>query len=263
MFRIGDTVSQKERWIIEITGALIFLLAWWLVTDMLHLFSPSILPSPLSVVVSFGDLYWENSLIGNAGYSIKLNVLGLVEAVIFAVPLGLLIGLVPALRCFSERYLTVVRFLPLTAVVGLFIAWFGIETNMKVQFLAFSIFLFLLPEVINKVDNVEKVYVDVLKTLGAKDLQTIRRVYIPLVLARAYDSIRVLAALSWTYIVVAEMVNANGGGVGALAYICARQARIDKVFAIIITILAIGYFQDKILIFFDRILFPHKYVKKG
>lgn len=263
MFKIGDTVSKKEKWIIEVTGALICILAWWLVTDMLHWFSPSILPSPISVVLAFGNLYWDNSLIGNAGYSIKLNLLGLGEAVIFALPLGLLIGLVPALRCFSERYLTVVRFLPLTAVVGLFIAWFGIETNMKVQFLAFSIFLFLLPEVINKVDNVELVYVQVVKTLGARDWQTIRHVYIPLVLSRSYDNIRVLAALSWTYIVVAEMVNATGGGVGALAYICARQARIDKVFAIIITILIIGYVQDKILIFFDHFLFPHKYVKKG
>jgi NitT/TauT family transport system permease protein len=147
-------------------------------------------------------------------------------------------------------------------VVGLFIAWFGIETNMKVQFLAFSIFLFLLPEVINKVDNVENVYVQVASTLGASSWQTIRHVYIPVVLARSYDSIRVLAALSWTYIVVAEMVNSNGGGVGALTYICSRQGKIDKVFALLFTIMAIGFTQDKILIFLDRFIFPHKYVKK-
>jgi len=263
MSKLGKTMSKKTRLTVEITGAAAILLLWWLITDIFRLLSPSILPSPVAVIVSFKDLYLNNSLIGNAGYSIKLNLLGLLEATVLAIPLGLIIGLVPLLRNFSERYLTAIRFLPLTAVVGLFIAWFGIETNMKVQFLAFSIFLFLLPEVINKVDNVENVYVQVASTLGASNWQIIRSVYIPIVLAKSYDSIRVLAALSWTYIVVAEMVNATGGGVGALTYICSRQARIDKVFALLFTILVIGYMQDKILIFLDKFIFPHKYVKKG
>jgi len=262
MLKIGETMSKKSKLVVEITGAAGILLIWWTITDLLKLLSPSILPSPLAVVWSFKELYLNNGLVGNAASSIKLNLLGLGEATLLAIPLGLVIGLVPTLRNFSERYLTAIRFLPLTAVVGLFIAWFGIETNMKVQFLAFSIFLFLLPEVINKVDNVEPVYVQVASTLGASGWQTIRSVYIPVVLARSYDSIRVLAALSWTYIVVAEMVNANGGGVGALIYICSRRSRIDKVFALLLTIIVIGYAQDKILIFLDRFLFPHKYVKK-
>jgi ABC-type nitrate/sulfonate/bicarbonate transport system permease component len=62
--------------------------------------------------------------------------------------------------------------------------------------------------------------------------------------------------------VVAEMVNANGGGVGALSYIAARQSRIDKVFAILLTIVLIGFLQDRILLFADRMLFPYKYLKK-
>jgi len=261
MLKFGKTMPKKNKMIVEIAGAAGVLIVWWLIADFL-LLKPSILPSPIAVIASFKDLYLNNSLVGNAGYSIKLNLLGLLEATVLAIPLGLIIGLVPVLRNFSERYLTAIRFLPLTAVVGLFIAWFGIETNMKVQFLAFSIFLFLLPEVINKVDNVENVYVQVVSTLGANTWQTIRYVYIPVVLARSYDSIRVLAALSWTYIVVAEMVNANGGGLGALTYISSRQARIDKVFALLFTIMFIGFIQDKILIFLDKFIFPHKYVRK-
>jgi len=259
---LRGTMSKKSRLVIEITGAAGMLLLWWLITDLLKLLPSSILPSPLATVKSFKELYLENGLVGNAAYSIKLNLLGLGEATLLAIPLGLVIGLVPVLRHFSERYLTAIRFLPLTAVVGLFIAWFGIETNMKVQFLAVSIFLFLLPEVINKVDNVETVYIQVATTLGASRWQIIKSVYIPVVLARSYDSIRVLAALSWTYIVVAELVNAYGGGVGVLIFLCYRRSRIDKVFALLLTIIVIGYVQDKILIFLDKFIFPHKYVKK-
>jgi len=261
-FTLRGSLPKRSRVIVEVAGAIIVLLLWFAITNILGLFPQSILPSPGSVLLSLKELHYDNALIRNAFYSIKLNIFGLAESVVFALPLGMIIGLIPVLRCFSERYITIVRFLPLTAVVGVFVAWFGIETNMKVQFLAFSIFLYLLPAVIEKVDNVENVYVQTARTLGATTWQTIRTIFIPAVLSRSLDSIRVLAALSWTYIVVAEMVNASGGGIGALAYVCARQSRIDKVFAILIVILIIGYVQDKILILLDRFLFPYKYVKK-
>jgi NitT/TauT family transport system permease protein len=262
-FVLRESLSKRTKIIVEITGAVIMLLLWFAVTDWFRLFPPSILPSPLSVLISLKELHYDNALIRNALYSLKLNVYGLAEAVVVALPLGMVIGLVPVLRCFSERYITIIRFLPLTALVGVFVAWFGIETNMKVQFLAFSIFLYLLPAVIEKVDNVENVYVQTARTLGASNWQTIKTIFMPAVISRSFDSIRVLAALSWTYIVVAEMVNATGGGVGALAYISARQSRIDKVFGILIVILFIGYMQDKILILLDRLFFPYKYAKKG
>ena len=262
-FTLRGSLPKRTRIIVEITGAVIMLLLWFAVTDWFKLFRPSILPSPLSVLLSLKELHYDNALIRNALYSIKLNVYGLAEAVVFALPLGMIIGLIPVLRCFSERYITMIRFLPLTALTGLFIAWFGSETNMKVQFLAVSIFLYLLPAVIEKVDNVENVYVQTVRTLGASNWQTIRTIFIPAVVSRSFDSIRVLAALSWTYIVVAEMVNSLGGGLGASIYNCYRKSRIDKVFGILIIILFIGYMQDKILILLDRLFFPFKYVKKG
>jgi len=262
-FTLRGSLPKRTKIVVEVTGAVIMLLLWFAITDWFKLFPPSILPSPLSVLISLKELHYDDALIRNALYSIKLNVYGLAEAVVVALPLGMIIGLIPVLRCFSERYITMIRFLPLTAVTGLFVAWFGIETNMKVQFLAVSIFLYLLPAVIEKVDNVENVYVQTVRTLGASNWQTIRTIFIPAVVSRSFDSIRVLAALSWTYIVVAEMVNSLGGGLGASIYNCYRKSRIDKVFGILIIILFIGYMQDKILILLDRLFFPFKYVKKG
>jgi len=262
-FKLRGSLPKKTRIIVEIVGAVIVLILWSAITDLFNLFPTSILPSPLKVLISLKELHFDNALIRNALYSIKLNIYGLAEAVVFALPLGMIIGLIPTLRCISERYITIVRFLPLTALIGLFVAWFGIETNMKVQFLAFSIFLYLLPAVIEKVDNVENVYVQTARTLGASNWQTIKTIFMPAVISRSFDSIRVLAALSWTYIVVAEMANATGGGIGALTYICARQSRIDKVFAILIIILIIGYIQDVILLFLDRLFFPYKHIKKA
>jgi hypothetical protein len=83
-------------------------------------------------------------------------------------------------------------------------------------------------------------------------------VYFPAVFSKLMEDVRVLTAISWTYIIIAELLNRQGG-IGALIYVKARQGQIDKVFAILILIVLIGFLQDRLFGYIDRRLFPHKY----
>lgn len=224
--------------------------------------SNSLLPSPIEVVQSFGELWGDDNLLGNTAFSVSLNLMGYLLALVIALPIGFLIGLFPLFRALFSRNVDALRFVPLTAVTGLFIAWFGIGTTMKVQFLAFGIIVYLLPVVVQRIDEVAKVYVQTAYTLGASKWQQIRTVFIPAVASKISDDVRVLVAISWTYIIVAELVNASSGGIGALAYKSARQSNIDKVFAILLVIILIGFIQDKLFVLFDKLFFPHKHVSK-
>jgi len=168
------------------------------------------------------------------------------------------VGLFTPVGAVFNRFLEAIRYVPLTAVTGLFIAWFGIYMNMKVQFLAFGIFVYLLPVVVSRVKELDDVYVQTAETLGASKLQIIWKVFLPGVLSRVSDDIRVLTAISWTYIIVAELIN-NEGGIGALIFRASRQSRLDKVFACLFVIILIGVAQDKIFIWLDRRLFKYKY----
>lgn len=252
----GD-LHKSKKLAVELIGG-VSLFAIWLILTTLNVIPKGIFPSPISVISSFGDLYENDDLLRNVVYSFSLNTAGLIEATLFAIPIGFAIGLDKYMKAIFERYTTVIRFLPLTAVTGIFIAWFGIGDMMKIQFLAFSIFIFLLPSVIQRVNEIPEVYVQTVKTLGCSKWQAIRYVFIPGVLSSVFEDIRVLAALSWTYVVVVELINTTDGGVGAMAYLAGRQSRIDKVFAVLLTIIFIGFIQDKILKFAGKILFPHK-----
>ncbi len=223
----------------------------------------AILPSPLAVLSSLKELHFENFLVKNAFISIKLNILGYIEAITLSLIIGFIIGLVPFFRSLWRRYVDAIRFVPLAAVTGLFIAWFGIYMEMKVQFLAFGIFVFLVPVVVQRVDEVAKVYLQTSYTLGATDWQTIRNVYWPSVTSRIIDDIRVLTAISWTYIIVAELVNTEEGGLGALIFKAQRSSRLDKVFAILLLIIVIGFIQDLIFAWLDKKLFAFKYQTKN
>ncbi|WP_233899910.1 ABC transporter permease [Tenacibaculum piscium] len=221
-----------------------------------------ILPSPIKVIKAFPELNKDDDVIGNTFLSIKLNLLGYLLAIIIAIPVGFLLGLIPLFRGLFSKIIDSYRFIPLTAVTGIFIMWLGLGSQMKVSFLAFGIIVYLIPVVVQRIDEVRKVYLNTVFTLGATPWQTIKSVYMPYVFSKLIDDIRVLTAISWTYITIVEMLN-KGGGIGELIWTAKRQSRIDKAFAILIIIVIIGVIQDRLFVIIDKLLFPYKHINKN
>jgi len=218
------------------------------------------LPSPVEVIMAIPVMYQNDNLITNVFKSIKLNVLGYIIAILVSVLVGFTIGLVPLFRGLFNRIVDASRFIPLAAVTGIFILWLGIGNEMKVLFLAFGILVYLIPVVVQRIDEVQSVYLHTVFTLGASAWQTVRTVYFPYVLSKLIDDIRVLTAISWTYITIVEMLN-KSGGIGELIWEAKRQSAIDKAFAVLLIIVAIGILQDKLFVSLDKVLFPHKHTQ--
>ncbi len=217
-----------------------------------------ILPPPHRVFLSFNELINKDALISNTAFSLWLNLKGYFWALLLAFPLGFILGLSPIVRGLFGRQVDALRYLPLSALTGLFIIWFGINDQMKIAFLAFGILVYLLPVIVTRIDEVDDVYKTAVFTLGANTWQTIRTVYVPAVFSKLIDDIRVLTAISWTYIIIAELLNRTKG-IGSLIFLKGKQGQIDKVFAILIVIVLIGFLQDRAFAYLDRRLNPHKY----
>lgn len=261
LFKIGGELDSKQELLTGIMGLSFIILVWYFITDLTGWIGPATIPSPKSVLFAFGELVVKDDLLGNTGYSLFLNFRGYLEAISFSIPLGFVIALVPLLKGMFSRPLDALRYVPLTGLVGVFIAWYGIGIPMKAHFLAFGIIVYLLPIVVQRVKETEKVYLDTAWTLGATNWQMIRKVYIPSTLSKVFVDIRVITAISWTYVIVAEMVN-NEGGVGAMIYSAAKQSRLDKIFAVIVLIILIGFIQDKLFQILEKVFFKFKFAQK-
>ncbi len=264
LFALRGKLDKQTSLILAIVGACLFLLVWiFLTMGDDPILKPATLPSPKKVFFAYGDLIRQNDLVVHAARSIGLNLSGYVVAIALSLPLGFLIGLVPLFRGLFQRLVEAIRFVPLIATIGIFIVWFGIGIFMKSNFLAFGIFIFLLPVVVQRIDEVKDVYLKTVYTLGATNWQTIKTVYIPSVMSRLSDDIRIMTAISWTYITFVEAI-ASEGGLGYLIIFGARrQGRMDKVFALLILIILIGVFQDKLFGYMDRKIFKFKYQTKN
>lgn len=90
----------------------------------------------------------------------------------------------------------------------------------------------------------------------------VRRVYIRSILPDFFFAVVNLSAISWTYLVVAEMVNAQWG-IGALAYGHGRQGRIPEFISAMLLIGVIGFFLDKGGNSTGKMIFSYKFKKKG
>ena len=260
LFKLRGDIPRQYKLVLEVLGVGILLLIWYFLTYGENpVVAKLTLPSPGSVFSSYGEMISENQLVKHTFRSLGLNLGGYIKALLWTLPLGFIIGLYPLFRGMFHRMFDAIRFIPLAACTVLFIVWFGTSIPMKVNFLAFGIFIFLLPIVIQRIHEVKDVYLKTVYTIGATDWQTIRSVYIPSVMSKLIDDIRILTAISWTYIVVAETINSEEGGLGALTYIFRRQSQTDKLFGILILFILIGLIQDKLFVRLDRELFPHKY----
>lgn len=173
----------------------------------------------------------------------------------------------PVTKALFGKYFDAFRYLPIPAVSGIFIAAIGIGFDMKASFLAFGIIIYILPVVVQRVSELQNpandkdyVYLQTISTLGATNWQKFRYVYFPYVMQRVSTDVINLTAISYTYIVIAETLNKEGG-IGALINIMSRQSRTAEVYALLFLIIAIGILQDVLLKKLDVVLFPSKYNK--
>lgn len=230
---------------------------WYMVTNF-GLINNHVMPTPQKTWRSLSDMAQNDDLGKNIWYSLSLNLMGYVKCILAALIIGFAIGLFPPVRKMFSGKINALRFVPITALMGVFVAVSGFSDTTKINFLAFGIWVYLVPVVVQRIDEVNDVHLQMMKTLGATFWQATRYVTWPSVISKLSDDIRILVGISWTYLIVAETEGLKGG-LGGLIFLAERQSNKGKVYAVIFIIIAIGILQDALFKLIDRLLFKFKY----
>jgi NitT/TauT family transport system permease protein len=135
------------------------------------------------------------------------------------------------------------RAVPKSALVPLFIVWFGIGEFPKIFLILLASFVICTINTMAGVRSVDITMVKAARALGAKDRQILREVVIPAASPMIFAALRLGAMTSLVLLVIAEMVAAEKG-LGAFIIECQNLFYTEKVFAGIITITVIGYVLD-------------------
>lgn len=237
---------------------LILFAAWCALTLGSHpIVNELFLPSPVSVLKAMMRLFFDGILQPAVLASFKRIALSFAAAAVVAVPLGVFMGAYDPVLRFVEPVMAALRYMPISAFIPLLILWFGIDESQKIAFLFLGVFVYLLPVVVTAVRSVPQEYVQTALTLGATRFQVIRTVLVPGAMPEIFDSFRVMNAISWTYVILAELVNAKQG-LGYLIQLASAHLKTAEVFAGIIIIGLIGLGTDALIRLGNRLLFPWK-----
>lgn len=251
------STGNKYFSLLQLSGWLILFVIWYLVTNF-GLINNHVMPTPQKTWHSFLEMKSDDSLVDNILFSLRINVIGYLKCIFAALVVGFGIGLSSTVRKMFSHQINALRFVPITALMGIFIAISGLTIVTKINFLAFGIWVYLVPVVVQRIDEVDNIHLQMMKTLGASFWQTVRYVIWPSVISRLSDDIRILVGISWTYIIVAELAGIQGG-LGSLIFLGERQSNVGKVYAVIFIIITIGIVQDALFKLIDRLLFKFKY----
>jgi NitT/TauT family transport system permease protein len=251
--QVREAIGYRRARVLATTGVLTFFGAWC-VLSYANLVPDTILPTPTEVLKAFPVLHFEEALVRSAMMSLYRVMGGFFLAALVAIPLGLVMGTFPPIKHFFAPILDPLRFLPISALVPLFIVWFGIGDLQKIVFLFVGTVVYMLPLVVEAVENVDEVYLQTATTLGATRGQLVWSVLVPGSLPAIGEALRVMNGIGWTYVILAEVINAQYG-LGALITVAGKRSHIDQIFALVLVILVIGVVTDWIISRINKRLF--------
>jgi len=260
LLTIRKETSRTTKLVLATVAWLTVVLVWSLITHW-ELISTYVFPTPMEVLRAFKPLFTERGLLNNV-YASWLRIgQAFLWCVVIAVPLGLLMGAFRWVYDLVNPVAEPMRSMPTTAFLPAFIGLFGIDETMKVAFLWFGMFFYLLAVVVEEVNRVDTSLLETAYTLGAKKYQVMWLMF------RAsfpgiFSSFRILYDIGWTYVILAEIVNRKKG-VGAMVQSAYEFHQPDLVYAGIIAIGVAAFIFRAMLTLSERALFPWRRIAQA
>lgn len=217
------------------------------------------IPSPSSVFEGFRQMLKSGMLKQAIWYSFRRITIATLISAGIAMPVGLLVYNYKIAKDFISPIIGLMRYLPVTAFYPLLIMYFGIDERMKIAFLFIATFVYMMPSVVLCLGEINSDLIDTGLTIGMSKLQIISKVQIPSTLPSILNSFIMMYGIGFSYIAVAETVNAKYG-LGYIIQQSSARGRTDLVFMAIIVIMSISVLFDTISKWIVRKIFKWRYI---
>ncbi len=217
---------RLQTWLPWIVIVGMFLL--WEVAVRAFAIPQFVLPAPSDIAASM--VKWWRPLLENSWQTLMTTLIGFGFAIAFGLLLGVAIG--SSTMLYHGLYPLLIGFnsVPKVAVVPILVIWFGIGTVPAV-ITAFLISFFpIVVNVATGIATVEPELRDVLRALGARPSDIIRKVGLPRAMPYFFASLKIAITVAFVGSIIAETVAANKG-IGHLMILASSRFDVPLVFA--------------------------------
>jgi len=203
-------VRERMHNLAPIFAAAILLLALWeVITSGLHLLPLPYFPSPAAVLESM--ITDRGLLFDSTWHSLVMLMSGYLLGVIVGLISGVCIGWSSAIRYWGMPVLKIVGPIPATAWIPLAMVVSPSTTVSSAALIALAVWFPVTMLTASGISNTRASYLDVARTLGAKESYLIFRVAIPAAMPNIFIGLFMGLGASFLTLVVAESVGVKSG----------------------------------------------------
>ena len=220
-----------------------------------------IVPTPLAVLEGFNQWVFGKPGMGlnpymgtwlaNVQYSAMRVAQGFALATLLGVPLGLMIGWSKLASQMFDPFIQGLRPIPITAWLPFSIALFGIRDMGSIFLIFLGGFYAIVVNTTQGARDAERNLMRAAMMMGATRMQLLRRVVFPSAMPSIFTGLRIGLGISWTAVIVSEMV-AVKSGLGYVLWDAYYVGRMDIVLADMVSIGVMGYLSDRLIVFAER-----------
>lgn len=237
-----------RRTITTVLFFVILIVAWYLLSRA-GLWSPYVLPDPVSVWEYLVDLAQSGELITAVWITLKRLLIGYAIGLLIGIPIGMLAARYTVINDTIGVLALGLQALPSVCWVPLACIWFG-QTEAALLFVVIMGTLWsVILSTQTGMSNVSPIFMRAARTMGSGPLRTLMLVTLPASAPFVVSGMKQGWAFAWRSLMAAEIYVAvmTGFGLGQHLHFGRELQRMDQVIAIMIIIILIGLLTDKIL----------------
>lgn len=231
MSALASFYREKEQPILGAGFILLLILAWQSLPAVVSLPRGLSLffTTPAEVAKAFYRLVVANEIQNHVYVSGVEFVVGLALAVAAGLPLGLFMGRSKTVDAMLDPFVTAFNATPRLVFLPLLILWLGIGIGSKITIVFVGALFPLLINTYEGVKNVDRVLVNVVRSFGASEWQTMKIVVLPNAVPYIVAGLRLAIGRALLGVVVGEFFGASKG-LGFMIASAATNYKVDVVF---------------------------------
>lgn len=186
-------------------------------------------------------LFWSDSLA-----SLQRLGLGLAISTIWALVIGLVLGLIPLLRATLGPLVTTLAVIPPIALLPILFIVFGLGEAAKIALIVIGVMPFMIRDMAAHIEALPAEQMIKAQTLGASSWQLALRVALPQAMPRLILAVRLSLGPAWVFLISAEAI-ASDVGLGYRIFLVRRYLSMEIILPYVAWIALLAITMDWVL----------------
>lgn len=237
------------------------LLAIWEYGARVKWFNPHFSSFPSEIFAALGEMARNGDLIQHVPITLTEAVVGFICGTVVGGIVGFIFGWFEKVAELLDPFIIAIYSLPKVALAPLFILWFGIGIQAKIILTATIVFFLVFFNTYAGVRDASRELMDIVRLMGARTPEVVRRVVLPSALTAIFVGLRVSVPYALIGAVVGEMMASNRG-VGFLLTRATGQFDTAGAFAALFILIVISATFNAIIVALEKYLLRWKKVQR-